>query len=190
MTLIRFDLEIARACKTAQVPYEDFVSTVMAGSYPCLPGAVPARHAISTKPTCWRCTSMAVCAPSASGRCAPANMPAGPMAGSWRNRGRDQSRLHWRPMAASASSSNATCRSPPRRCHQRRSSSTLPPSGTCWRYPPKARPPSRPERPFTAAISGRAAYPAAAPRHRAALLASPLPQKSYPPPHVGHNPTF
>ena len=41
MTLIRFDLEIARACRTAQVPYEDFVSTVMAGSYPCLPGAVP-----------------------------------------------------------------------------------------------------------------------------------------------------
>lgn len=41
MTSIRFDLEIAEACKTAQVPYEDFVSTVMAGSYPCLPGVAP-----------------------------------------------------------------------------------------------------------------------------------------------------
>ena len=41
MTTIRFDLDIARACRTAQVPYEDFVSTVMAGGYPCLPGASP-----------------------------------------------------------------------------------------------------------------------------------------------------
>jgi hypothetical protein len=41
MTTIRFDLEIAEACRTAQVPYEDFVSTVMAGSYPCLPGVAP-----------------------------------------------------------------------------------------------------------------------------------------------------
>ncbi|MBR0938145.1 hypothetical protein [Bradyrhizobium jicamae] len=41
MTPIRFDLEIARACRMAQVPYEEFVSTVMAGAYPCLPGAIP-----------------------------------------------------------------------------------------------------------------------------------------------------
>ena len=41
MTPLRFDLAIAEACKAAQVPYEDFVSTVMAGSYPCLPGVAP-----------------------------------------------------------------------------------------------------------------------------------------------------
>ena len=41
MSTIRFDLAIAEACNTAQVPYEDFVSTVMAGSYPCLPGVTP-----------------------------------------------------------------------------------------------------------------------------------------------------
>ncbi|KWV54235.1 hypothetical protein AS156_00395 [Bradyrhizobium macuxiense] len=41
MTPPRFDLAIAEACKVAQVPYEDFISTVMAGSYPCLPGAAP-----------------------------------------------------------------------------------------------------------------------------------------------------
>jgi hypothetical protein len=41
MTSIRFDLAIATACCTAQVPYGDFVSTVMAGCYPCLPGTVP-----------------------------------------------------------------------------------------------------------------------------------------------------
>ena len=37
----RFDLAIAEACRIAQVPYEEFVSTVMAGGYPCLPGVVP-----------------------------------------------------------------------------------------------------------------------------------------------------
>ncbi|QOZ25708.1 hypothetical protein XH93_20405 [Bradyrhizobium sp. CCBAU 51753] len=41
MTSIRFDVAIAEACSRAQVPYEDFVSTVMAGGYPCLPGVVP-----------------------------------------------------------------------------------------------------------------------------------------------------
>jgi hypothetical protein len=41
MTSIRFDLDITEACRIAQVPYEDFVSTVRAGSYPCLPGAAP-----------------------------------------------------------------------------------------------------------------------------------------------------
>jgi hypothetical protein len=41
MTSVRFDHAIAEACRTAQVPYRDFVSTVMAGSYPCLPGVVP-----------------------------------------------------------------------------------------------------------------------------------------------------
>lgn len=41
MTSIRFDHAIAEACRTAQVPFEDFVSTVMAGSYPCLPGVEP-----------------------------------------------------------------------------------------------------------------------------------------------------
>ncbi|QOZ34612.1 hypothetical protein [Bradyrhizobium sp. CCBAU 53421] len=41
MTSTRFDLAIAEACRIAQVPYEEFVSTVMAGGYPCLPGVVP-----------------------------------------------------------------------------------------------------------------------------------------------------
>ncbi|WP_375783276.1 hypothetical protein ACE10Z_25825 [Bradyrhizobium sp. Pha-3] len=41
MTPARFDLAIAEACRIAQVPYEEFVSTVMAGSYPCLPGVAP-----------------------------------------------------------------------------------------------------------------------------------------------------
>jgi hypothetical protein len=41
MTPVRFDLVIAEACRIAQVPYEEFVSTVMAGGYPCLPGAAP-----------------------------------------------------------------------------------------------------------------------------------------------------
>ncbi|WFU29568.1 hypothetical protein QA635_23480 [Bradyrhizobium brasilense] len=41
MTSARFDLAIAEACRIAQVPFEEFVSTVMAGGYPCLPGVAP-----------------------------------------------------------------------------------------------------------------------------------------------------
>ncbi|AUC96821.1 hypothetical protein CWS35_23160 [Bradyrhizobium sp. SK17] len=41
MTSNRFDVAFANACRTAQVPYADFVSTVMAGAYPCLPGTTP-----------------------------------------------------------------------------------------------------------------------------------------------------
>ncbi|MGL3208114.1 hypothetical protein [Bradyrhizobium sp. BR 1433] len=41
MTSARFDLAIAEACRIAQAPFEEFVSTVMAGGYPCLPGVAP-----------------------------------------------------------------------------------------------------------------------------------------------------
>ncbi|NLS72628.1 hypothetical protein E3H11_27745 [Bradyrhizobium brasilense] len=54
MTSARFDLAIAEACRIAQVPFEEFVSTVMAGGYPCLPGVAPGSRAASTKPTCSR----------------------------------------------------------------------------------------------------------------------------------------
>lgn len=38
---MRFDLAIVDACKAAQVPYDDLISTIAAGSYPCLPGVDP-----------------------------------------------------------------------------------------------------------------------------------------------------
>jgi hypothetical protein len=34
-------LAIADACKTAQVSYDDLISTIATGGYPCLPGACP-----------------------------------------------------------------------------------------------------------------------------------------------------
>lgn len=34
-------LAIADACRTAQVSYDDLISTIATGSYPCLPGAGP-----------------------------------------------------------------------------------------------------------------------------------------------------
>lgn len=37
----RFDLAIADACRTAQVPHDAFTATVRAGAYPCLPGVDP-----------------------------------------------------------------------------------------------------------------------------------------------------
>ena len=36
-----FDLWIADACRTADVSYDDFILTIAAGGYPCLPGAAP-----------------------------------------------------------------------------------------------------------------------------------------------------
>jgi hypothetical protein len=36
-----FNSAIADACKTAQVPYDDLISTIATGSYPCLPGVDP-----------------------------------------------------------------------------------------------------------------------------------------------------
>lgn len=36
-----FDLWIADACRTADVSYDDFILTIAAGGYPCLPGATP-----------------------------------------------------------------------------------------------------------------------------------------------------
>jgi len=38
---MRFDLWLADACRTADVPYDDFILTIATGGYPCLPGAVP-----------------------------------------------------------------------------------------------------------------------------------------------------
>ena len=37
-----FDLWLADACRTADVSYDDFILTIAAGGYPCLPGAAPA----------------------------------------------------------------------------------------------------------------------------------------------------
>ena len=36
-----FDLWLADACSTADVCYDDFVLTIAAGGYPCLPGMAP-----------------------------------------------------------------------------------------------------------------------------------------------------
>jgi hypothetical protein len=36
-----FDLWIADACRTADVSYDDFILTIAAGGYPCLPGTAP-----------------------------------------------------------------------------------------------------------------------------------------------------
>ena len=36
-----FDLWLADACSTADVCYDDFVLTIAAGGYPCLPGTAP-----------------------------------------------------------------------------------------------------------------------------------------------------
>jgi hypothetical protein len=36
-----FDLWIADACRTADVCYDDFILTIAAGGYPCLPGTTP-----------------------------------------------------------------------------------------------------------------------------------------------------
>jgi len=36
-----FDLWLADACRTADVSYDDFILTIAAGGYPCLPGTAP-----------------------------------------------------------------------------------------------------------------------------------------------------
>jgi hypothetical protein len=36
-----FDLWLADACRTADVCYDDFILTIAAGGYPCLPGTAP-----------------------------------------------------------------------------------------------------------------------------------------------------
>ena len=41
MSSTGFVLAIAEACEVAQVPYDDFILTIAAGSYPCLPGVDP-----------------------------------------------------------------------------------------------------------------------------------------------------
>ena len=41
ITLMGFDLWLADACRTADVSYDDFILTIAAGGYPCLPGTTP-----------------------------------------------------------------------------------------------------------------------------------------------------
>ena len=73
---MRFDLWLADACRTADVPYDDFILTIATGGYPCLPGAVPGSPRTFGETDLLTLYVYGRLLAFGSTPCAPANMPA------------------------------------------------------------------------------------------------------------------